>query len=194
MRGPSNRERCPASAFSASASTTMGVFDSCTKRRMNCTVSGCCPMPGPIAMTVFFLRDGGQRGIIGRAHGNGPAVCFGQGFRHDLGRVGCNRCDRRCRRSNGREPRTCPQGRDARHRRGACFSASARDHQHMAVQPFVRIAGARLKQACEVCGLRDRGRALVAFVKAWRASDGHNVHFACPSHTRARTTGTASAP
>ncbi len=65
-----------------------------------------------------------------------PASVSAKRLRHDLGRVGCDRRNRRRRRSNGRKPRARAQCRDSRHRRGARFSASARDHQHMTVQPL----------------------------------------------------------
>src|ERR1022692_2664520 len=44
----------PASAFRASASTTMGCANSANARRTKATVSGSVPCPGPMAMTSLF--------------------------------------------------------------------------------------------------------------------------------------------
>ena len=133
--------RCPASAFSASASTTMGAGDSCTKRRMNCTVSGCCPMPGPIAMTFFFSVIAANAASSDARTAMAPESVSASGSVMISGAYDAIAEIADAADATVDSPAPDSQRRDACHRGCACLSAPARDHQHVPVSAFVRFAG-----------------------------------------------------
>ncbi len=130
--------------FSASASITAGIFVTASSPMVNLAVSALCPIPGPMASTVFPAVSPARISGARFSAAICPAARRRQRPGHQLRRN--RRHQRQRRRGNRRrhQPRPRPQSRQRRHGRRARFaprrSQTPTHHQHV---PKVALVGRR---------------------------------------------------
>ena len=141
---------CPAKAFSPSASRTRGSEYLLTTVRTNSAVSGCAPMPGPTASTVFPATSLSKCSASRARREMAPSSVSGSGLGHELHAQGCDDGQRALGGGHRHQSRTRPQCGSRGHGGGARLAHRTCQDQHMPEITLVRSRGPRLADPSHV--------------------------------------------